>query len=99
MSNSENIENSMINLNQMSQGRKTPARKNVVISPKIRERIINFYLKNYNLVNITCILILKSGTVAAMIQKFNRTDVIAAVARGSDHRSKLDSKMKKAVCN
>ena len=98
MSHGENIENSMINLNQMSQGRKTPARKNV-ISPKIRERIINFYLKNYNLVYITCILSLKSGTVAAMIRKFNRTDVIAAVARGSDHRSKLDSKMKKAVCN
>ena len=63
MSNSESIENSVINLNQMSQGRKALARKNAVISLKVRERIINLYLKNYNLAYIACILSLKSGTV------------------------------------
>ena len=99
MSNSENIENSVINLNQMSQGRKAPARKNAVISPEVRERIINLYLENYNPAYIARILSQKSGTVAAIIRKFNRTGVVAADARGGDRRSKLDSEMKKAVCD
>ena len=69
------------------------------ISPEVRERIINLYLENYNPAYIACILSQKSGTVAAIIRKFNRTGVVAANARGGDRRSKLDSEIKKAVCD
>ena len=72
----------------MSQGRKVPARKIAVISPEVRKRIINLYLKNYDLAYIARILSLKSGTVAAIIRKFSRTGVVAVDARGGDPRSK-----------
>ena len=99
MSNSENIENSMINLNKINQDRKAPARKNAVISPEVRERIINLHHENCNPAYIAHILSLKSGTVAVIIEKFNCMDVVAADARGGDCHSKLDSEMKQAVCD
>ena len=83
----------------MSHGRKALARKNAVISPEVGERIINLSLENYNPAYIARILSLKSGTVAAIIPKFNWTGVVAADAKGGDRRSKLDSEMKKVVCD
>ena len=100
MFNSENIINSVINLNQMSQGRRRPQQERMWSYPRrLGRECINLYLENYNPAYIARILSLKMGTAAAIIRKFNRANIVAADARGGDRRSKLNSEMKKAVCD